>query len=206
MSSSLKHNHGFQLVFSDGLFHRVNISNGASKGYGSMALVWYVLRSKPNKEDFFWGQLLAHQIEVYYPSTRAKLINPRARKIKPYFPGYLFVHIDLQEVTPSFLNRLPGSRGLIMFDTEPASVPDALIAAIRRRIDQLNEVGSHQLPEWQSGDAIIIRDGPFAGYEAIFDTCLSGNERVRVLLTLLRGKQLPMELPGKQIENKKHLI
>ena len=168
-----------------------------------MASVWYVLRSKPNKEDFFWGQLLAHQIEVYYPCTQAKLINPRARKIKPYFPGYLFVNIDLQEITVAFLNRLPGSRGLIMFDTQPASVPDTLIAAIRRRVDALNQTNHEQLPAWQIGDTVVIREGPFAGYEAIFDACISGNERVRVLLKLLRGKQLPVELPGVQIENKK---
>lgn len=171
-----------------------------------MASVWYVLRSKPNKEDFFWGQLLAHQIEVYYPCTRAKLINPRARKIKPYFPGYLFVHIDLQEVTVAFLNRLPGSRGLIMFDTQPASVPDTLIAAIRRRVDELNLKNSEQPAAWQAGEVVVINEGPFMGYEAIFDACLSGNERVRVLLTLLRGKQLPVELPGSQIETKKQLI
>lgn len=32
---------------------------------------------------------------------------------------------------------------------------------------------------------------------------ISGNERVRVLLKLLRGRQLPVELPGAQIEPKK---
>ena len=83
-----------------------------------------------------------------------------------------------------------------MFDAQPASVPDTLLAAIRHRVDLLNETGSAQLPAWQSGDAIVIREGPFAGHEAIFDTCLSGNERVRVLLKLLRGKQLPVELLG----------
>jgi hypothetical protein len=111
-----------------------------------MALTWYVLRSKPNKEDFFWSQLLAHQIEVYYPCIRAKVVNPRARKLKPYFPGYLFVHVDPKEVTTSFLNWLPGSRGLVAFDSQPASVPDALIAAIRHRVDQINSAGGEQLP------------------------------------------------------------
>ena len=168
-----------------------------------MALAWYVLRSKPNKEDFFWGQLLAHRIEVYYPCIRAKAVNPRARKVKPYFPGYLFIHVDLQEVTTSFLNWMPGSRGLVAFDAQPASVPEALIVAIRHKVDQINEAGGERLFGLQPGDAVVIRDGPFAGQEAIFDACLSGNERVRVLLKLLRGRQLPVELPGTQIEVKK---
>ena len=169
----------------------------------TMALTWYVLRSKPNKEDFFWGQLLAYRIEVYYPCIRAKVVNPRARKIKPYFPGYLFIHVDLQEVTSSFLNWMPGSRGLVAFDAQPASVPEALIAAIRRRVDQINGAGGEQLPAWQPGETVVIQEGPFAGHEAIFDAHLSGNERVRVLLKLLRGRQLPVELSGAQIEQKK---
>jgi hypothetical protein len=53
-----------------------------------MAPAWYVLRSKPNQEDFLWGQLIARRIEVYYPCIRAKVVNPRTRKIKPSFPGY----------------------------------------------------------------------------------------------------------------------
>jgi transcription antitermination factor NusG len=168
-----------------------------------MTLAWYVLRSKPNKEDFFWGQLLAHRIEVFYPRIRAKTVNPRARKVRPYFPGYLFIHVDLQTVTTSFLNWLPGSRGLVAFDTEPACVPDALIVTIRQRVDQINADSSPGLPNWQPGEVVVIQDGPFAGQEAIFDTCLSGNQRVRVLLNLLRGRQLPIELPGAQLEHKK---
>jgi transcription antitermination factor NusG len=168
-----------------------------------MALAWYVLRSKPNKEDFFWGQLLAHQIEVYYPRIRVKTVNPRARKVKSYFPGYLFVHVDLQSMPVNFLNWLPGSQGLVAFDVQPACVPDVLIAAIRQRVDQINSAGSAELPTWQPGEVVAIQDGPFAGHEAIFDTCLSGNQRVRVLLKLLRGTQIPVELPGAQLGNKK---
>lgn len=168
-----------------------------------MAISWYVLRSKPNKEDFFWGQLLAHHIEVYYPCIRAKAVNPRARKIKPYFPGYLFIHVDLQEITISFLNWMPGSRGLVSFDEQPASVPDGLIAAIRCRVDQINAAGGEKLVDLQSGDKVIIQVGPFAGQEAIFDTTLSGNARARVLLGILRGRQLPIEISSAHIERKK---
>jgi len=168
-----------------------------------MPIAWYVLRSKPNKEDFCWGQLLAHRIEVYYPCIRAKAVNPRARKIKPYFPGYLFIQVDLQEITTSFLNWMPGSRGLVAFDAEPASVPDNLIAAIRNRVDEINAAGGEKLVDIQPGDKVIIQDGPFSGQEAIFDATLSGNARVRVLLTILRGRQLPVEMSSAQIERKK---
>jgi transcriptional antiterminator RfaH len=167
-----------------------------------MALAWYVIRSKPNKEEFFWSQLLARRFETYYPSIPSKAVNPRARKVKPYFPGYVFIHVDLQEVSASALHWLPGSAGLVSFDREPASVPDALIALIRRKVDQINQVSADPLHGLKPGDTVTIMEGPFAGQEAIFDSCRTGSQRVRVLIQLLQSRQLPVELPAAQVERK----
>ncbi len=171
-----------------------------------MMTAWYVLRSKPNKEDFLWGQVLAHQIEVFYPSIRVKTVNPRARKMRPYFPGYLFVHADLQDVSHSFWRWLPGASGLVSFDESPALVPDALVEAIRRKCDSINAAGGEQLLGLQPGDPVVIQSGPFSAYEAIFDKCISGNDRVRVLLKVLRDGRIPVELPAGQIKQKKQPI
>ncbi len=167
-----------------------------------MAIAWYVLRSKPNKEDFLWGQVLAHQVEAFYPAIRAKVVNPRARKMKPYFPGYLFVRVDLEQMSQSFWRWLPGSRGLVSFDETPAMVPEALISAIRKKVEAVNASAREPLAGLKQGDAVTIQAGPFMDYEAIFDRCVSGNERVRVLLKHLRSRLLAVELPASQIEKK----
>ncbi len=168
-----------------------------------MTLQWYALRSKPNKEEALWREAVARGVEVFYPQMRVQPKNPRARKIRPYFPGYLFVHFDLHQSGYSTFEWMPHSRGLVSFGAGPAPVPDELIQAIHRRVDQVNGAGGEQLIGLSPGDVIIIQDGPFAGQEAIFDTCLSEDERVRVLLKLLRGRQMPLELPTAQIERKK---
>ena len=164
---------------------------------------WYALRSKPNKEDFLWGELLARKIEVFYPQLRVKPVNPRARKVKPYFPGYLFVHIDLEQVNLSAMRYLPGATGLVVFDGLPPTVPESLINAIHRRVDEVNAAGGETLIDLQPGDPVRVQAGPFAGYEAIFDERLSGNERVRVLLTMLGKRQLQVDMPVGQIQRKK---
>lgn len=165
-----------------------------------MPSLWYVLRSKPNKEEFFWSQLLAHRIETFYPYIPAKAVNPRARKVKAYFPGYLFVRVDLEYINPSLLHWMPGSGGLVTFDSIPASVPDALIAIIRRKVDNFTQAISQPLQGILPGDRLKIITGPFAGQEAIFDSCKTGSERVRVLINILRGRQLPVDLPVEQVE------
>ena len=92
-----------------------------------MTTAWYALRSKPHKENMLFGQLKAYGVETYLPVLRVKPVNPRSRKERPYFPGYLFVHVDLAEQGFSSLNWLPGASGLVAFDGEPGMIADQLI-------------------------------------------------------------------------------
>jgi transcriptional antiterminator RfaH len=168
-----------------------------------MTIQWYCFQSKPNNEDFLHGQLVARGIETFYPRLKVKPVNPRARKVRPYFPGYVFIHIDLEQVGASTLHWMPGSVGLVCFDSQPAWVPDSLIHAIRRRVEEINAAGGETTARLQHGDPVRIKEGPFAGYQAIFDACVSGENRVRVFLSLLRRQQLPLELPALLVEPKK---
>ncbi len=165
-----------------------------------MSIAWYAIRSKPNKEEFFWNQLMAHRIETFYPCLKGLTVNPRARRLKPYFPGYLFVHVDLDLVNSSFLHWMPGSAGLVSFDFIPASVPDSLISVIHNKVESINSL--HCLPAhgMQPGDQVHILAGPFAGQDAIFDQCRTGSDRVRILIQFLRQRQIPVELPLSQVE------
>ncbi len=164
-----------------------------------MAVSWYVIRSKPNKENFLAQQLAASGMQVFYPCIRVKPVNPRARKVQAFFPSYLFVQVDLETVSVSTLQWTPGAVNLVSFDGKPASVPDVLISAIEHQIDQINASQEKFVKELKHGDAVIIHDGPFAGYEAIFDGHLPGRERVRVLLNFLQKRQIPVELGEQQI-------
>ena len=168
-----------------------------------MATSWYVLRSKPRKEDFLYGQLRARKIEAYYPKVRVQPVNPRSRKIKPYFPGYLFIRINLEKSNLSSLQWMPGSIGLVSFGGEPSWVSDALVNTIRKQVETINAAGGENLRGLVSGDEVIIQDGPFVGYKAIFDLSLPGNERVRVLLKLLKNQSMRLELPTSQIKKRK---
>ncbi|HXF85224.1 MAG TPA: transcription termination/antitermination NusG family protein [Anaerolineales bacterium] len=170
-----------------------------------MTLLWYAMRSKPNKEDFLAGQLLSYGVEVYYPKIRVSPVNPRARKERPYFPNYLFVHVDLEIVKASTLQWMPGASGLVSFGGEPASVPDPLIAAIKQHVEKLNASFHSASHDLKRGEKVVIEAGPFAGYEAIFDVRLPGRDRVRVLLNLLQKRQVPLELESKQIRRVKRL-
>jgi len=168
-----------------------------------MTAQWYAMHSKPRKEDLLWEQLRIREIEAYHPRIRTQPVNPRARQVKPYFPGYVFVRVDLEQVNWSSLHWMPGATGLVSFGGEPASVPETMIQTIRHRVEEINTNGGEQLEGLKAGDPVVIQGGAFDGYEAIFDARVSGNERVRVLLTLLQAQQKRLELPARQIKKKK---
>jgi transcription antitermination factor NusG len=160
---------------------------------------WYVLRSKPLREMALWQQAVSQGFEVFYPRIPAPAVNPRSRKIVPYFPGYMFVRMVLEEIGLSVFQWMPYAHGLICFDDTPADVPDALIDAIRARVDAIMAAGGELFLGLKRGDAVTIKSGPFAGYNAIFDERLSGGDRVRVLLELLNHRQVPVELNERQL-------
>jgi transcriptional antiterminator RfaH len=168
-----------------------------------MSEKWYALRSKPRKEDVLWRQLRTKGIETFYPRLRVNPVNPRAKKVKPYFPGYLFIKADLEALGLSFFQWMPHSLGLVLFGGEPAHVPENLIYEIQKRIEAIAAAGGEVFDGLQQGDRVRIQGGPFGGYEAIFDARLPGTERVRVLLELINDRQVPVELRAGQIERKK---
>jgi len=162
---------------------------------------WYALRSKPRKEDVVWRQLLSQGFEAYYPRLKVQPVNPRSRKLQPYFPGYLFVLADLEETGTSIFRWMPHTLGLVSFGGEAAVVPEGLILSIHRRVDQINAAGGEKFDGLIPGDTVWISEGPFQGYEAIFDVRIPGSQRVRVLLELLGSKrQIPLTLDAGQIE------
>lgn len=168
-----------------------------------MSLQWYVLRSKPNKELILWRELLARGFDCFYPQLHVRPVNPRSRKILPYFPGYLFLFSELEQIAASTFQWMPFSAGLVSFDGTPATVPMHLIEAIRRHVDQINAEGVNRAARLKHGEVVVIQAGPFEGYEAIFDARLPGSERVRVLLKLLDARQVKVEMPAAQVRSKK---
>ena len=163
---------------------------------------WYVLRAKPRKETQLYTYLCAKEIETFYPTLSVKPVNPRSSKIRPYFPGYLFVHVDLNLIGKNTLEWMPSATGLVAFGGEPAVVPDNFIYELKQTLTRLQterDLGIHGI---KPGDNVRIVGGPFAGYEAIFDTQLNGDQRAQILLQWL-GRQLKVEVNANLIEKKR---
>src|SRR5688572_27041723 len=161
---------------------------------------WYVMHSKPRKEAFLRERLRIQRIEVYLPSIWVKPVNPRARNEQPFYPGYLFIHVDLAKIHISEFRGIAGSIGLVCYGGEPAHVGEALIREIQKQVEEITDSDNSYVDRFRPGDRVVINDGPFATYKAMFDCRLSGSDRVRVLLELLQDQKIRVELSGRQLQ------
>ena len=167
-----------------------------------MAAKWYTLFSKPRKESQIESYLTSKGVETFYPTLKIDPVNPRAARIRGFFPRYLFIRADLGDIGINVLEWVPGAVGLVQFGGVPAEVPDAFIDELRHRLIQIERAGGLHLDGLKRGDRVKITSGPFAGTEAIFDAHLSAEQRVQVLLQWL-GRERKVKLNTNAVEKRR---
>jgi transcriptional antiterminator RfaH len=156
---------------------------------------WYLVRTKPGKERWVRDQLASRLSEVFLPMLRARM--PRwgrlAMSTAPLFPCYVFARMDLQSDYFT-VKYLAGVSGLVSAGMDPLVVPDGIITEIRSRgIDDVVEIREDP---FDSGQPVRVVEGPFRGFEAIFERYLSGAERVAILLSTIEQVGPRVVLPA----------
>lgn len=138
-------------------------------------------------------------MDVFYPALKKQPVNPRARKEEPFYPGYIFIQLDLDEVGVNALRWTEGTHGIVEFGGIPAAVPEIMIQELKKRLQNIETSSNLKLEDIRPGDTVKIVKGPFDGYEAIFDARLSGNDRIQVMLTYLRAQPKKLQLSSSEI-------
>lgn len=165
-----------------------------------MSLHWYTLHVKPHKERFVYGQLKAQQLEAYLPLVKVNPVNPRAAKVRAWFPGYLFVRVDLDTEGANRVSWIPGTHRLVGFDGEPVVVPDQFIRQLDDQLTDIEMSGGLSFNQLEEGDAIKITSGAFAGYDGIFDRRVEGKDRVVILMKFLSDQYQRVQMDVSLIE------
>ena len=165
-----------------------------------MSLNWYALHVKPHKERSVFELLESQDVEAFYPYLKVKPVNPRSRKERAFFPGYMFVQVDIETEGRNALRWMEGTYGLVSFGGDPVQVPGRMIEELKHRLDLISEEGGLVFENLKKGDQVRITHGPFEGHEAIFDTRLSGKDRVQVLLSYLNNHSVRVQIDASEIE------
>ena len=148
---------------------------------------WYAVQCLSHREPGAAANLENQGFRVFLP--RRRKTRRHARKIDsvlvPFFPGYLFVMLDLTRDRWRSVNGTYGVAGLVMQGDKPVSVPRGIVEALQESCDDAHVLRWE--PELKPGQPVRILTGAFADLIGELDR-LYASARVRVLLDLLGGR------------------
>ncbi len=142
---------------------------------------WYVVATKPRNEERAAANLQQGPIEVLAPKLRLRKFKEGqfVYVVEPMFPGYIFAKFHpIDEFRLVKYTR--GVKTIIHFGGHIAPVQEELIDFIRSKLEE--GVATVQKRQFEKGEKIIIKDGPFKNMSGLFEQELEGKERVAILL------------------------
>ena len=160
--------------------------------------LWYVVQTKPGNEGRVQNNLHRQEIENFLPrwGTYEYRQGTMVQRIRPLFPNYLFAkfHLGLQYSKVKYtrgVNRILGS------GSGPIPISGQVISTIKEKVGENNLIRLED--EWKEGDILQVTSGPFKDLMGIFQKKMSGQGRVRILLSLI-GIDVPVQILQWQIK------
>ena len=159
---------------------------------------WYAVHTRPHAEARALENLKRQGFEAWLPLYRKQ--RRRARRseqvLRPLFPRYLFVALDLDGEQWRPVLSTYGVADLVSSGDGPLALADAVIDALRARAD---EDGHYTLARGlKSGDKVRIESGPMRALEGILEV-EGDTDRVVVMLHLL-GREVRVKLSSDEID------
>lgn len=148
---------------------------------------WYVAASQLGREDLALSNIRRQGFVSWLPRQRRMVRHARktVEKSVAFFPGYIFVSLDLATERWRSINGTVGVRSLIMQGGRPMACPFGLIENLQLMSDAAGLVNEQSgLAE---GGSVRVLVGPFAEMVGTL-TRLEGASRARVLLDLMQSQ------------------
>lgn len=153
---------------------------------------WYLIQAHTGREQLAHEHLGRQNYRAFLPSTWRSIRH--ARKIRTercaYFPGYLFVSLDLDRERWRPIDGTMGVVQIVKGSGRPLAAPKGLVEALQALLDDdgtLKRIDAASLGE---GDTVRLIRGPFADHLARVERA-DGPGRVRILMSMM-GQAVPI--------------
>ncbi len=151
-------------------------------------------------EDKF-GRDAQGNFEILVPVEKVtELGKGGQRKIssRRFFPGYIFVNMELTDETWHLIKNTPKITGFVGHSTAPPEVPESEVRDMR---EQMQEGALKPKPKvlFEVGESVKVIDGPFQDFNGTVEEVRPEKGKVRVLISIF-GRATPVELDFIQVE------
>jgi transcriptional antiterminator RfaH len=145
---------------------------------------WFLAQLKPNSYRIAKRNLAQQGFATFLPmieETR-RLRGVFVTQLRPLFPGYIFVALDMRQGGWRSVNSTIGVTRLVSLGPQPTEVPAGLIQQLQRSCDPSGKFQAHA--RLAPGDMVTLRSGPFAELVATIDS-IAPDQRVWVLMDIM---------------------
>jgi len=157
--------------------------------------MWFAVHTKPRNEGLAEKNIAAKGIEVFSP--RIEVMRRRGGKrvdvMEPLFPGYLFVSSEDPADLVLQVRYAFGVKRIVSAGNMPLLVPEEAVNLIKWRIGEGGPGVPKVMRDFEVGDTVAVRHGPFGGLIGVIDRTIPAKDRVRVLLDFM-SRQTPVEM------------
>ena len=147
---------------------------------------WYAIYTKSRHEQKVYDRLLKKNIETFLPLVErwSRRRDRRKRINLPLFPGYLFVHSQMDAHTHLEILKTDSVVRILGNDGKPIPIPDEQIFGIQTSIK--NGMAITPFPYLKEGMRVRVVNGPLIGIEGILLKTRPEKHRLVISVDLLK--------------------
>jgi transcriptional antiterminator NusG len=137
--------------------------------------------------------------EVLIPTENVMEVvkGQRRTSTRKFYPGYMFVQMDLTEQTFHLVKGTPKITGFLG-GRNPTPVPEREISGIH---NAMNDAETKPKPKviFAQGDSVRVIDGAFSNFNATVEEVKADKQKVKVLVSIF-GRATSVELDFTNVE------
>lgn len=175
-----------------------------------MSKQWYVVHAYSQYENKVKNSLeehvKRHGMEDYFgdilvPTEEVVEVKEGQRRTteRKFFPGYVLVHMEMNDETWHLVKNVPKVLGFIGGTADkPAPISDAEADTILNRVEESVDKPKPKTL-FEPGQEVRVTDGPFADFTGVVEEVDYEKTRLKVAVMIF-GRSTPVELEFGQVD------
>lgn len=138
--------------------------------------------------------------DILIPTETVVEVKKGEKRSRPkkFFPGYIFVKMDLNNETWHLVKNTNRISGFVGNSTNPHPVSEEEVMRITEQIKE-GKMKPKVTVDFEKGESVRVKEGPFANFTGVVDDVNPEKGRLKVLVSIF-GRSTPIDLEFGQVE------
>jgi transcriptional antiterminator NusG len=170
---------------------------------------WYIVHTYSGQETRAKKALLERAKTMGFEEQFDEILVPEENVVemvggkkrtskRKFFPGYIMVHMDLNDETWHVVKGTPKITGFVGNATDPPAISEEEVDRMTQRIKD-GATKPKPLIHFDEGENVRVIDGPFANFQGFVDEVMEDKEKLRVMVQVF-GRATPVVLGYSNVE------